>query len=674
MKFKRLKSTFRASVVSIGVVLVTMLSCKDELIENHVSSKNATGTESAFSSPKVVAVDPLLDSVETPTILGARLTNPYLLDNMKQAYLKVKGTSTGLTVNNLYVRFQPTSISQLVTLQETLDLELTDVPMDYKIIQHGEYYQDPSIPDEQITYQYAVVPPTFSFPADIPYTVIAPLHIPTDTNVEAAAEQLAGLNSDGDDLATASGGGTISNTLATPMVVQCAAGYHWDYSIGKCIADACDDGMHYDTSLGKCVADPAPAQPPGLPPAGTITVWDTQLNKYSGVRNVRVVAKRWFKIERMTTDALGRFTATKRFRNKVKVVVKFKNSDSIIRGIRGARLWKMLLPLQHVFGPISGSEINTYQHKFVYYTGIKTLGNQLWNAATINNSVQEYKGYATQLGIGSIPSKLKIFVSAGKRWSGSASTPMFAKRQVYDINVPFYKTYGVNYSDIVVSQLGGVLAGELDLIVDYYYAYNDESNAMTSDLQAETIYHELTHAAHYNKLGNTWYTEFVNAELTTAKLYSGGNTSPYGTGNNSVSPIIALGEGWAYHMGHYMADMKYGVNGSCQSEDDNFRCPDVAHNVHPHIDVLEKFDPTSSYHFHWIPKGLMLDLMDDTPNEVVGNTGGKPDQVSGYTNQQCFNALQSDVKSIGDFKNRLLQQNNNNQQAQVNTLVQFYGY
>lgn len=56
MKFKKLKSTFRASVVSICVVLVTMLSCKDELIETKVNSKNTTAIESAMSAPKAVRV------------------------------------------------------------------------------------------------------------------------------------------------------------------------------------------------------------------------------------------------------------------------------------------------------------------------------------------------------------------------------------------------------------------------------------------------------------------------------------------------------------------------------------------------------------------------------------------------------------------------------------------
>lgn len=58
----------------------------------------------------------------------------------------------------------------------------------------GDYYQDPSIPDEQITWQYAVVPPDFQFPAGIQYQILAQIHIPGNdyTAVETEAERLQG--------------------------------------------------------------------------------------------------------------------------------------------------------------------------------------------------------------------------------------------------------------------------------------------------------------------------------------------------------------------------------------------------------------------------------------------------------------------------------------------------
>ncbi|MEO9020949.1 MAG: hypothetical protein ABI237_13150 [Ginsengibacter sp.] len=75
----------------------------------------------------------------------------------------------------------------------------------------------------------------------------------------------------------------------------------------------------------------------------------------------------------------------------------------------------------------------------------------------------------------------------------------------------------------------------------------------------ELFYHEITHCTHYAALGNSWYTTFVNAEL-----FEIGYTSfidpaaePYGRGTDATySPIIALGESWAYHIGHYFTDKR----------------------------------------------------------------------------------------------------------------------
>ena len=65
----------------------------------------------------------------------------------------------------------------------------------------------------------------------------------------------------------------------------------------------------------------------------------------------------------------------------------------------------------------------------------------------------------------------------------------------------------------------------------------------------------------------------------------------------------------------------------------------------------------------------MLDFMDNTPLEITVN-----DNVNGYTIQQIFGALQSDVVSISQYKARLLQLYGTAQQAQVNNLFASYLY
>ena len=77
--------------------------------------------------------------------------------------------------------------------------------------------------------------------------------------------------------------------------------------------------------------------------------------------------------------------------------------------------------------------------------------------------------------------------------------------------------------------------------------------------------------------------------------------------------------------------------------------------------------------FRWIPDGLYYDMIDNR-NDIQFARVPINDAVSGYTNQQFFNALQSDVKSVPAFKARLLLQNSNNQLSGVNQLFTSYHY
>ena len=74
--------------------------------------------------------------------------------------------------------------------------------------------------------------------------------------------------------------------------------------------------------------------------------------------------------------------------------------------------------------------------------------------------------------------------------------------------------------------------------------------------------------------------------------------------------------------------------------------------------------------FHWIPQGLFYDLNDnrnETGNPVI-------DQVSGYTNQQMFNAFQSTIYTLQNYRIRLLQTTTNSTSGFVPNLFSQYGY
>jgi hypothetical protein len=215
--------------------------------------------------------------------------------------------------------------------------------------------------------------------------------------------------------------------------------------------------------------------------------------------------------------------------------------------------------------------------------------------------------------------------------------------------------------------------------VDMAINYRTNINSFKSDWIKELIYHELSHASQYSKVGTNWYSQFVNAELAEIVKFPSGKYNPYGDGGSSNSPIIALGEGWAYHMGHYLADQRYGVNASCANEGQQYSyCPNPNDipplTKHLHIDVLEYFFPNySSDNFRWIPKGLMEDLMDTGEPSYYTLVN---DQVSGITISQLFAALQSDVTTVSQYKARLLQQlnANNTLTTNINNLFASYNY
>ena len=120
-------------------------------------------------------------------VLGNKLDDPYTVDNMTKALASVYPTKAGRTdirPSDIYVRFLPADEDQYKRLQE-LGVEMLDHPMDYEILREGDYYHDPSVDEDKITWQYAVVSPSFQFPEGIPYEVLDECYIPNEAVTRA---------------------------------------------------------------------------------------------------------------------------------------------------------------------------------------------------------------------------------------------------------------------------------------------------------------------------------------------------------------------------------------------------------------------------------------------------------------------------------------------------------
>jgi hypothetical protein len=665
-----LPSTWRAWYYSVVVsfLMLGLSACElNPALETDINPQLQTQSTqgSTYSSDA--------NSVRSATVLSYQLPNPYTVANMRQAYQNLYGGSGNhINASHLYVRFKPTSKEQLLTLIETLDLDLYEVPLDYKISHYGDFYQDPSVPMEEITWQYTVVPVGFSFPAGIHYQTLSEVYVPAENQevLEAEAQHLVGLNPDGDDFAQPSYG--VSNFCPDCDIPICAPGYTWDDDLQRCVPDFyCPPGFY--ESGGNCVAF-APARPV----AGRIRVKDTQFTEEEGLANARVVAKRWFKIERMYTDVNGNFTSSKKFKNSVKVNIKFKNSDAVVRGMLGARYWQILFPVTKEFGPFKGNQINTFTHTFERHTDYNSKQTRLWVAATTHNAVQQFKVYSALQGTGQLPNKtLKILLT---NWglSGAGSAPLFSARFIDNLPEIFVTQFIASSTDPVVGSIAALIL-VLKSQIDITYSYNFAAGNLTSDRVVKTIYHELAHATLYRQAGPHWYDAAV--EGTIQNMLTG--PLPYGNSNTSNSPIIAMNEGWAYHYGNFLANARYGNKTSCVNiqKSQYFLAPtssscggDYRSVANPYLEALERFNPNlPGDPFNWIPKGIFHDLMDDTATEFT-DLFTVDDQVSDFTNSQLFNAIEQDVRSPQTYRIRLLQQNNNWQVMGVNVLFKQYNY
>lgn len=582
-----------------------------------------------------------LDSVLKPTLLGARLVgNPYSLTKMQQAYVSLYGSATGVGITHHYVRFKPSTFEQLSTLSD-LDIDLFDYPLDYEVAQQGDYYNDGVTPAEQIPWQYAVVPSTFSPPAGITYELLEQIHVPTLGAVESEAFRITGNPIDNN---------VCSSTTTAAEFSEPPGG--------------CPPGTHF--SGGRCVPDgPAPPPPPApvRQPSGTVTVFDNNLNVNRPVRNARIVARRYFKVERTFTNNQGQFFINKEF-NKVRLSMKLKNDQAIIRSVRRARLWQGLYAVEVDLGKFRGT-LNNIQHFIAYIGDARSIGARSWAACTANNAVQEYRDLASAQGVGLAPNKLRILLTNWRYQGSTGAAPMYAKRFWQTLPGDFLTTFVIGSSNAVaggITALAMVYKAEIDITAGYNAGGADVTSV--SDALSETLFHEQAHASHYAKVGNTYWATFINSVI--AEIAAG--PQPYGRGNPTNSPIIALCESWAYHLGHVLADAKYGTNSRTLVEQGvTYRNGTLTDGtgtfntgLNAHMNLLEDFSPVRANDpFRWIPQGLYNDLLDNRVdglfNRVLLN-----DQVQGYTNQGFFNALDQDILNLPSYRLRLLSENANN--------------
>jgi hypothetical protein len=380
-------------------------------------------------------------------VLGAKLENPYSLQNMKKAYeslsenggLKSSDKGKEIKPTHWYIRFLPKDRNELEMLWADKKLELFDYPLDYELLGEGFFYRDASVPEGKPGWMYTVVPVEYKLPP-IEYELIEECVIPKQDskNMKSTSESDLLVQLELESLRLT---GNLKNNDGLKSS---------DYSF----------------------------------PNGFIRVQNTSTGM-EGVQMVKVRVRSWVKIDSDYTLSGGFYYITTSFYDTN------IHYDLIFENETGFKIWgnyAFVSPACYYMGehPRQG-----YDH-YIYNNSVA------WLWATINNGVSVYRTVmCPTYGISVPPSELRIWAvrDDSPGWSGSA--PM--ARQI-SLSVSSMLDFILAYGAIQGTAYISLVLPDIFIVPNY-----TNTNSTYS-----TLFHELAHASHYSKVGKPYWLSYIN--------------------------------------------------------------------------------------------------------------------------------------------------------------------
>ena len=337
-------------------------------------------------------------------VLGDKLEDPYTVANMTkalQATYPTKASVVQLVPTDNYVRLLPRDDDDLGILEE-MGVQMLDHPLDYSIVREGDYYHDSSIPEEDLTWQYAVVPTDFVAPEGIRCELLDECFIPNESATKASPDWI-----DWDEVERAA----FELTGNAAMLGQQTKGKN---------------------------ASPAI-------PEGRITLLDPEYDSEPvGLKGVKVSCNVFVKFARAFTDENGCYVMERSFTSEPRYRIEFTNRKGFSQGIN-------LIAVKGSVSTLGKRPATGYSLSITPQSEIK-----LWRRSVINNAAYDYYDSCTSNGIkiATPPTNLRI-------WSvpivnGSAA-PMLQQGPVLD-NEYIQSVFG-EYTPLIRMFLPDIILG-----------------------------------------------------------------------------------------------------------------------------------------------------------------------------------------------------------------------
>lgn len=294
-------------------------------------------------------------------VLGDRLENPYVTSTVRRAFEALYPTKSSASLNstNLYVRFLPENNDEYQLLKAS-GVEMLDHPLDYEVVTEGDYYHDPALGDDAITWQYAVVPVGFDFP-DVRYEIIDECFI---------AENSPSAKADAD--------------------------VDWEAVERESFIMTGNENLLQEESATKASK---------TNPSGRITIVDEKANggQPFGLAGVKVSCNVFVKFSHTYTDRDGYYTIPKKFSSKPRYRIIFSNEKGFNIGFN------------LILIPASVSTLGKAPASGISYTVTRNSDEQLYRRAVVNNAAYEYYSRCgeSDMGIAAPPGDLRIWIFKG---------------------------------------------------------------------------------------------------------------------------------------------------------------------------------------------------------------------------------------------------------------------
>ncbi len=379
--------------------------------------------------------------------LGEKLEDPYTTDNMRAALTKAyptKADRIDIQTTDLYVRFLPKTDKEIQTLEKA-GLYLLDHPMDYQILREGDYYQDPEVGEEKITWQYSLVPRDFDFPKGIEWEQLDECYLSEHDPVTRAA------NTDID----------------------------WTRVEEEAFRLTGNEALWIP-----------PTKAESQFPSGRITIEDPECNggKPFGLANVMVACNIFVKIATCYTDRDGFYQMDTQFSGDPRYRLVFKNSEGFSIGFN----WILV--------PASVCTLGKGGPEGVDFNITEESDPNLFRRSVINNAAFEYYSRCNEsdLDITPPPADLRIWVFPDIASSSSAMLHHGAYPE-FNVVQKLLEEYLGQYLSLA-SYLVRLFGPDITIGTSKRWTY--------ADLYDATI-HELAHASHYAQAGNDFWGPYI---------------------------------------------------------------------------------------------------------------------------------------------------------------------